>query len=218
MLTELPYAHAALEPHIDAHTLKIHHTAHHASYVQKLNDTLAAHEDLRERSAFWLVLNLDRVPGDIRTAVRNNAGGHVNHCLFWHAMAPGNSKCPGGALAAAIERDFGGFDAFKSAFVDAGKKVFGSGWVWLVGDQDGKLQVATTQGHDNPAAEGLFPVLVNDVWEHAYYLKHQNQRASYLEGWWPVVDWDEAARRYGRLQKAVGVLSYIPKEQGRIAW
>ncbi|MFN2301291.1 MAG: superoxide dismutase [Gammaproteobacteria bacterium] len=198
ILTELPYKHASLAPHIDERTMQIHHTKHHASYVKKLNGALEGHDDLRERSAWWLLLNLESVPESIKTAVRNNAGGHVNHCLFWHAMSPSGARKPSGALAQAIDRDLGGFTEFKKAFEDAGKKVFGSGWVWLVADDGGTLRVTTTLGHDNPAADGLFPVLVNDVWEHAYYLKHQNERGNYLDGWWAVVDWDQATRRHAR--------------------
>ena len=145
-----------------------------------------------------MLLNLDEVPEKVRTAVSNNAGGHVNHSLFWRAMSPGASGAPAGALADAIDRDFGSFEQFKTQFAEAGGKVFGSGWVWLARAQrdGGKLGVYTTSGHENPLVQGQFPILLNDVWEHAYYLKHENRRGEYLEGWWPLVNWDEAARRF----------------------
>jgi Fe-Mn family superoxide dismutase len=198
LLPPLPYEHAALEPHIDAHTMMLHHDQHHASYVANLNSTLEKFPELHERNALWLLLNLSKVPQKIRTAVRNNAGGHVNHSLFWRAMSPAASGAPAGLLADAIKRDFGGFEQFKARFDDAGVKLFGSGWVWLARAQQdgGRLQVYTTSGHDNPLVQGHFPILVNDVWEHAYYLKHENRRGDYLKGWWPVVNWEEAARRF----------------------
>jgi len=200
LLPPLPYEHAALEPYIDAHTMMLHHDQHHASYVANLNSTLEKFPELHERKALWLLLNLSKVPQKIRTAVRNNAGGHVNHSLFWRAMSPAASGAPAGLLADAIKRDFGGFEQFKARFDDAGVKLFGSGWVWLARAQQdgGRLQVYTTSGHDNPLMQGHFPILVNDVWEHAYYLKHENRRGDYLKGWWPVVNWEEAARRFER--------------------
>jgi Fe-Mn family superoxide dismutase len=196
----LPYEHAALEPYIDAHTMMLHHDQHHASYVANLNSTLEKFPELHERKALWLLLNLSKVPQKIRTAVRNNAGGHVNHSLFWRSMSPAASGAPAGLLADAIKRDFGGFEQFKARFDDAGVKLFGSGWVWLARAQQdgGRLQVYTTSGHDNPLMQGHFPILVNDVWEHAYYLKYENRRADYLKGWWPVVNWEEAAGRFER--------------------
>lgn len=200
VLPALPYDHAALEPHIDARTMTLHHDMHHASYVKKLNAALEKHPALHEHSAVWLLLHPGEIPEEARTAVRNNAGGHVNHRMFWRAMSPAGSGEPKGALAAAIKRDFGSFKEFKAAFDEAGEKVFGSGWVWLVRTQagDGKLEVLTTPGHGNPLVQGHFPLLVNDVWEHAYYLKHENRRPEYLQGWWPIVDWDEAGRRLER--------------------
>ena len=199
ILSPLPYDHASLEPHIDARTMTLHHDKHHASYVENLNSALEKFPELQERSALWLLLNLSKVPQTIRSAVRNNAGGHVNHSLFWRAMSPAASA-PAGALAEAIDRDFGGFDRFKTQFAEAGSKHFGSGWVWLARAQEdgGKLSVYTTPGHDNPLMQGHFPILLNDVWEHAYYLKYENRRGDYLKGWWPVVNWDEAARRFER--------------------
>lgn len=197
MLPPLPYDYAALEPHIDARTMVLHHDRHHASYVETLNSTLEKYPELRERTAIWLLLNPGKIPAEARTAVRNNAGGHINHSMLWRAMAPGGGV-PTGALAGAIERDFGGLEKFKARFEEAGAKVFGSGWVWLARNHkdSGKLQVCTTAGHDNPLMQGQFPLLVNDVWEHAYYLKHENRRADYLKGWWAVVNWREAASRF----------------------
>jgi len=202
LLPALPYAPEALEPHIDARTMALHHDKHHASYVENLNTGLANHPKLQERSAIWILLNATAIPADARTAICNNAGGHVNHSMLWRMMAPGGSSepgsnKPGGALADALARDFGGLEKFKARFEEAGAKAFGSGWVWLVRtEQDGgRLVILTTAGHGNPLVNGHFPLLVNDVWEHAYYLKHQNRRADYLNGWWPVVDWNEVARR-----------------------
>lgn len=198
LLPALPYDYAALEPHIDARTMKLHHDKHHASYVEKLNDTLQKYPALRQRSAIWLLLNLAEVPEEARKAVRNNAGGHVNHSMLWRAMSPGGGGGPTGALADAIKRDFGGFEKLRSRFDDAGEKLFGSGWVWLARTQQdgGKLEVSTTSGHGSPLMQGHFPILVNDVWEHAYYLKYENRRADYLRAWWQVVNWKEAARRF----------------------
>ena len=198
LLPPLPYSHASLEPHIDARTMMLHHGKHHASYVENLNAALAGYPELLERTALWLLLNPGAIPQAARAAVRNNAGGHVNHSLLWRAMSPDGGGAPKGALAEAIQRDFGSFERFKARFAEAGAKVFGSGWVWLarVRKDGGKLQVATTAGHDNPLMQGHFPVLLNDVWEHAYYLKHENRRADYLQNWWPVVNWPEASRRF----------------------
>jgi Fe-Mn family superoxide dismutase len=198
LLPLLPYEHAALEPHVDAHTMMLHHDKHHAAYVANLNSALEQFPELQERTPLWLLLNLGKVPEKIRAAVRHNAGGHVNHSLFWRAMSPTGDRAPTGLLADAIERDFGGFEQFKARFDDAGGKLFGSGWVWLARAQKdgGRLEVTTTSGHDNPLMQGHFPILVNDVWEHAYYLKHQNRRADYLNGWWSVVNWEEAAGRF----------------------
>ena len=204
LLPPLPYDPAALEPHVDARTMVLHHDLHHASYVANLNSALEKFPELHERTAFWLLLNLSQVPEKARTAVRNNAGGHVNHSMFWRAMSPAASGAPSGPLADAIERDFGGFEQFKIRFAEAGAKVFGSGWVWLARAQQdgGGLQVYTTAGHDNPLMQGHFPILVNDVWEHAYYLKHENRRPDYLKAWWAVANWEEAARRFARFDKS----------------
>ena len=198
LLPPLPYEHAALEPHIDARTLMLHHNKHHASYVANLNSALEKFSELQGHTATWLLLNLSKVPEKMRAAVRHNAGGHVNHSLLWRAMSPTGGGGPTGLLADAIKRDFGGLEEFKARFNDAGVRLLGSGWVWLARDQQdgGRLEVYTTSGHDNPLMQGHFPLLVNDVWEHAYYLKHENRRADYLNGWWSVVNWKEAAARF----------------------
>jgi Fe-Mn family superoxide dismutase len=200
VLPRLPYGYAALEPHIDARTMALHHRAHHASYVEKLNTALAPYPELQNETALWLLLNPHRLPRDIRTAIRDNAGGHVNHSLYWEAMSPSGGGAPSGALGTAIAQDFGSFRAFKERFDDAGAALLGSGWVWLTSapEEGGRLEVMTTAGHDHPMTQCRFPVLLNDAWEHAYYLKHENRRAQYLNGWWSVVNWREAALRYDR--------------------
>jgi Fe-Mn family superoxide dismutase len=200
-LPRLPYDYAALEPHIDARTMMLHHDKHHASYVEKLNAALESYAELRTRSLPWLLLHPEAIPEPIRTTVRNNAGGHLNHCLFWRAMAPDGGGAPTGKLAAAIDAEFGGFEQFKTQFDAAGGKVFGSGWVWLVsslqaGKAGPKLAIVTTPGHENPSQTGSHCLLVNDVWEHAYYLKYENRRPDYLSAWWSVANWKEAAHRF----------------------
>lgn len=196
-LPPLPYANDALEPYIDARTMELHHGKHHAGYVTKLNAALEEHPELRKRTASWLLLHCDDLPQEIRADVLNNAGGHVNHSLFWRGMSPASGGNPSGPLADAIERDFGGLSQFKHEFVQSGAGLFGSGWVWLARVKDsGNLKIYTTSGHDNPLMQGCFPILVNDVWEHAYYLKHENRREDYLDAWWSVVDWKEASRRF----------------------
>jgi superoxide dismutase, Fe-Mn family len=199
-LPALPYYHASLEPHIDARTMTLHHDMHHATHVANLNSALQEFPELRERTALWLLLNLDEVPQKIRATVRTNAGGHVNHSLLWRAMSPAGGGMPVGALADAINRDFGSFEQFVARFVEAGMALSGSGWVWLVRTQQdgGRLQVGTTNGHDSPLMHGHYPILVNDVWEHAYYLRHENRRENYLQSWWRVVNWKEASRRFER--------------------
>ena len=198
LLPPLPYEPAALEPHIDARTMLLHHDKHHASYVANLNAAPEKFPGLHPCSATWLLLNLDKAPEAARAAVRNNAGGHMNHSLFWRAMSPAEGGLQTGLLADAIKRDFGSFEQFKTLFDETGAKLFGSGRVWLarVQKDGGKLQVYTTSGHDNPLLQGHFPLLVNDVWEHAYYLKHENRRPDYLKGWWAIANWEEAARRF----------------------
>ncbi len=197
-LPPLPYAYAALEPTIDARTMMLHHAAHHAFYVEKLNAALEEYPELQGRTAIWLLLNLIKVPKEIRTAVRHNGGGHVNHSMFWRAMSPDGDEEPSGRLADAIVRDFGNVERLKARFAEVGQQVFGSGWVWLARTHldGGRLQVLSTFGHENPMLQGHYPILVNDVWEHAHYLKYENRRADYLNDWWAVANWEEAARRY----------------------
>lgn len=201
LLPPLPYAVSALEPHIDARTMTLHHDQHHAAYVKALNLALeTVPELLQGKAAHWLLLNLDKVPEKIRATVGNNAGGHLNHSMFWHSMSPGAGVALNGPLGNAIDQAFGSFDKFKAVFEEAGNTLFGSGWVWLVKSPNGDdtLQVLTTPGHENPITQGYYPLLVNDVWEHAYYLQHENRRAEYLHGWWSVANWKEAGRRLAR--------------------
>jgi Fe-Mn family superoxide dismutase len=193
-LPKLPYAAAALEPHIDAQTMEIHHGKHHAAYVNNLNAALEKHADLAGKSADDLIKNLSAVPEAIRTAVRNNGGGHVNHTMFWQIMGPGKGGAPSGAIAEAINGAFGSFDAFKDQMNKGGAGRFGSGWVWLV-DSGGKLAVESTANQDNPMMEGKKPIFGIDVWEHAYYLKYQNRRPDYLAAWWNVIDWSAVNAR-----------------------
>jgi Fe-Mn family superoxide dismutase len=197
-LPPLPYDYNALEPYIDTQTMQIHHDKHHQAYVTNLNNALQGQDQLASMSVDDLLRNINQVPDSIRTAVRNNAGGHSNHTMFWNIMKPNGGGQPTGDLASAIQQVFGSFDAFKAALNDAGTKRFGSGWTWLVLDSSGKLQVISTANQDSPLMDGLHPVMGNDVWEHAYYLKYQNRRPEYLNAWWNVVNWDEVARRYGQ--------------------
>ncbi len=192
----LPYDFGALEPHIDAQTMQIHHDKHHGAYVTNLNAALEKHPDLAGKSAEELIKNLNAVPEDIRTAVRNNGGGHVNHSMFWQIMAPKAGGEPSGALADAIKQAFGSFAEFQNKFNDAGLKRFGSGWAWLIRSSAGKLEITSTANQDNPLMEGNYPILGNDVWEHAYYLKYKNVRADYLKAWWNVVNWKEVQSRF----------------------
>ncbi len=197
-LPPLPYDYAALEPHIDAQTMQIHHDKHHAAYVNNLNAALEKAPELADKPVEELISNLDSVPEAIRAAVRNNGGGHLNHTLFWDIMTPGGASQPSGELLGAIEASFGSLEDFKTQFNDAGVKRFGSGWVWLVKDASGKLSLTSTPNQDNPISEGQTPILGNDVWEHAYYLKYQNLRPKYLEAWWNVVNWDKVAQNYAK--------------------
>ena len=192
-LPALPYNHGALEPHIDAQTMQIHHGKHHQTYVTNLNAALDKHAELHSKSLDDLVRNVNTVPEDIRTAVRNNGGGHWNHSLFWKLMAPNAGGAPSGAVADGINAAFGSFDKFKEQFQAAGMARFGSGWAWLV-DNGGKLEITSTPNQDNPLMDGKKAVLGVDVWEHAYYLKYQNRRADYLGAWWNVVNWSEVNR------------------------
>jgi superoxide dismutase, Fe-Mn family len=193
-LPPLPYAPDALEPHIDTQTMQIHHGKHHAAYVNNLNAALEKHPDLAGKSADDLIRDLAKVPEAIRTAVRNNGGGHVNHTMFWEIMGPGKGGAPTGAIAQAINATFGGFDSFKEQMNKAGVGRFGSGWVWLI-DQGGKLAIESTANQDNPGMEGKKAIFGIDVWEHAYYLKYQNRRPDYLAAWWNVVNWDAVNER-----------------------
>jgi len=192
-LPPLPYDVNALEPHIDAKTMEIHHGKHHAAYVNNLNAALDKHPNLKDRSVENLIKNLGSLPEDIRVAVRNNGGGHVNHTMFWQIMGPGGGA-PSGKIADAINGAFGGFDAFKEQMNKAGVGRFGSGWAWLV-DSGGRLTIESSANQDNPMMEGKHPVMGIDVWEHAYYLKYQNRRPDYLAAWWNVVNWNEVSKR-----------------------
>lgn len=194
-LPPLPYANDALEPHIDAQTMEIHHDRHHNTYVTNLNAALENAPELQNKSLEELIGNLDAVPESIRTAVRNNGGGHANHSLFWEIIGPNGGGAPAGALAEAINNELGGFDKFKEDFAKAATTRFGSGWAWLV-VKDGKLAITSTPNQDSPIMEGQTPILGLDVWEHAYYLKYQNKRPDYISAFWNVVNWDEVGKRY----------------------
>lgn len=194
-LPELPYAYDALEPHFDKETMNIHHTKHHNTYITNVNAALEGHEDLASKSVEELISDLDSVPESIRTAVRNNGGGHANHSLFWKLLSPNGGGNPTGALGEAINSKFGSFDEFKEKFAAAGKTRFGSGWAWLV-LSNGELEVVSTPNQDSPLMEGKTPLLGLDVWEHAYYLKYQNKRPDYINAFWNVVNWEEVSNRF----------------------
>ncbi len=201
-LPQLPYAYDALEPVISKEIMELHHGKHHAAYVKNLNEALEKHPELFEKSAEELLMDLNAIPEDIRTAVRNNGGGHVNHSIFWEIMG-GTSLHPlvgepSGKLLEEINKTFGSFADFQTKFNEAGTKRFGSGWVWLVKNKDGKLQVMSTANQDNPMSEGHAPIMGNDVWEHAYYLQYKNVRPDYLKAWWNVVNWQEVEKRFNR--------------------
>ena len=196
-LPPLPYAFDALEPHIDAKTMEIHHDKHHATYVNKLNEALANHPELQSKSVEDLLRGFDGVPEAIRTAVRNHGGGHANHSLFWEVMGTNGGGSPAGELADAIQRDFGSFESFKEKLTNAAANQFGSGWGWLVA-AGGKLEVLARPNQDSPLMEGKTPLLGVDVWEHAYYLKYQNRRPDYITAWWNVVNWQAAEERFNR--------------------
>ena len=189
-LPALPYEVAALEPHIDAQTMTIHHGKHHQAYVDNLNKALEGHADLQGKAINDLIRDLNALPEAIRTAVRNNGGGHANHSLFWTLMAPNAGGAPTGKIADVIANQFGGFDTFKAEFQKAGLGRFGSGWAWLVKKADGSFAIESTANQDSPVMEGKTPIIGCDVWEHAYYLKYQNRRADYLGAWWNVVNWN----------------------------
>ena len=191
----LPYDYNALEPHIDEQTMRIHHDKHHAAYVTNLNAALEKHPELAGKSVEDLVKGINTVPEDIRTAVRNNGGGHINHTMFWEIMGPGKGGEPTGRVGDAIKSSFGDFEKFKTQMNDAGVKRFGSGWAWLI-DAGGKLTIESSANQDSPLMEGKKPLLGIDVWEHAYYLKYQNRRPDYLAAWWNVVNWDAVNKRF----------------------
>jgi Fe-Mn family superoxide dismutase len=199
-LPKLPYDYAALEPTIDEATMKLHHDKHHQAYVTNLNAAIEKHPELGSKSAEALIADLNALPEDVRGPIRNNGGGHVNHTMFWEIMKPGGGGEPTGKIAEHIKKDFGTFEDFKKQFNEAGVKQFGSGWAWLV-SQGGKLKIISTANQDSPISQGLFPILGNDVWEHAYYLKYNNRRPDYLAAWWNVVNWDEVNKRFDKATK-----------------
>jgi Fe-Mn family superoxide dismutase len=205
-LPQLPYAYDALEPHIDEQTMHLHHEKHHNTYVTNLNAALEKHPEADPGSLEELLANIDSVPEDIRTAVRNNGGGHSNHSMFWQIMGPSGQGGgePTGELREAIDRDFGSFEDFKEQWAAAAAPgaLFGSGWAWLIASSDGSLSIETTPNQNSPLMEGKTPVIGLDVWEHAYYLKYQNRRPEYIEAWWNVVNWEEAERRYQAAKSA----------------
>ncbi|MDW0108951.1 superoxide dismutase SodA [Sporosarcina aquimarina] len=194
-LPELPYAYDALAPHIDKETMEIHHTKHHNTYVTNVNNALEGHADLAAKSVEELISDLNAVPEDIRTAVRNNGGGHANHSLFWTLLSPNGGGAPKGSIGEAIDKKFGSFDTFKEEFANAAKTRFGSGWAWLVLD-NGELAITSTPNQDSPLMDGKTPLLGLDVWEHAYYLNYQNRRPDYISAFWNVVNWDEVEKLY----------------------
>ncbi len=196
----LPYDYAALEPTIDEATMKLHHDKHHVAYVTNLNGAVEKHPELGKKTPEELISDLGSVPEDVRATVRNNGGGHVNHTMFWQIMKPNGGGNPTGELAAQIDKDFGSFAEFKKKFEDAAVKQFGSGWGFLV-YKGGKLEIVTKPNQDSPFSDGLYPIMGNDVWEHAYYLKYNNRRAEYLAAWWNVVNWDEINKRFAHARK-----------------
>lgn len=200
-LPSLPYPANALEPYIDEQTMIIHHDRHHNTYVTNLNAALESAPELQGKNVEELLTHLNEVPENIRTAVRNNGGGHANHSLFWKIIGPGGGGAPNGPIAAAIDKELGGFDQFKEDFAKAATTRFGSGWAWLVVSKDGKLAVISTPNQDSPLSDGLTPILGLDVWEHAYYLKYQNKRPDYIAAFWNVIKWDEVNKRYEAAKK-----------------
>lgn len=200
-LPELGYSYDALEPHIDARTMEIHHSKHHAAYVANLNKALESHPELHKHDIDQLLKDVSRLPQDIQTAVRNNGGGHYGHMHFWKWIEPKGSKTPTGKLGEAITKKFGDYEKFKTLFSDAATKRFGSGWAWLVVDGQGELEIMSTANQDSPLSEGKMPVLVIDVWEHAYYLKYQNRRPDFITAFWNIVNWDYAAKMYEAAKK-----------------
>ncbi|CAH2762900.1 superoxide dismutase [Erysipelothrix amsterdamensis] len=195
-LPELSYDFNALEPQIDAKTMEIHYTKHHQTYITNLNTAIEKHPELEQESLTNLIENLKNVPEDIRTAVQNNGGGHLNHTMFWEFLSPNKGQQPGEALMTAINHDFGSFDAFKEAFSNAAKTRFGSGWAWLVMDSNKSLKVVSTANQDNPLSDGLTPILGLDVWEHAYYLNYQNRRPDYINSFFEIINWAKVDQLY----------------------
>jgi len=204
-LPKLPYDVNALEPYIDARTMTIHHDKHHQGYVNKLNNALEDYPHLQNKTVMQLLANLEAVPANIRTAVRNNGGGHANHSLFWPSLTANGGGEPGGKLADAIKKDFGSFEDFQKEFANAATGRFGSGWAWLVIDNEG-LMIMSTPNQDSPISDGRIPLLGLDVWEHAYYLKYQNRRAEYIKAWWNIVDWDYVIQNYTAVHGISGVM------------
>jgi len=201
-LPALPYDYSALEPIIDRETMKLHHDAHHAAYVKKLNAAIQGHAELEKLPIEQLVQRIESVPGNIRNTVRNNGGGHLNHSILWKLMTPGKGGSHS-AIDGELNKQFGSFDRFREQFQTQGENHFGSGWVWLVRGPEGVLQVITTPNQDNPVMQGLYPILGNDLWEHAYYLTYRNKRGDYLKAWWDVVNWEEVARRMDESRKVL---------------
>ena len=199
-LPALPYDYAALEPHIDEATMKLHHDKHHQTYITNLNGAIEKHPELASKSPEELIKDLPSIPEDIRKVVQNNGGGHVNHTMFWEIMGPKGGGEPMGLLGDQIKQDFGDFESFKKLFNETTAKQFGAGWGWLV-FRGGKLEIVTTANQDNPLSQGLYPILGNDVWEHAYYLKYQNKRPDYLAAWWNTVNWDAINKRFEHVKK-----------------
>lgn len=195
-LPPLPYDYSALEPYIDAETMQFHHDKHHAAYVKNLNAAIDQYPDLKLMTAEEMLRQIDTIPAAIRTTVRNNGGGHVNHSMFWEIMSPDGGGSPTGTLATAIRQTFGSFESFQQAFNTAGSKQFGSGWAWLVMNPIGNLEVIATPNQDSPFMQGYYPIMGNDVWEHAYYLKYRNRRDEYLKSWWNVLNWEAIEERY----------------------
>jgi len=208
-LPDLPYDYSALEPHIDTRTMAIHHDKHHQAYVNNLNKALEGYPELQDKSTVELLQDLDVIPEEIRTAVRNNGGGHVNHSLFWPCMSPKGGGVPKGKVAEAIAESFGSYDSFKEEFTKAALTRFGSGWAWLCVDAEGGLVVTSTPNQDNPISEGLIPILGLDVWEHAYYLNYQNRRGDYIAAWWNVVNWSEVSQNLTLVQIGGGVVQAV---------
>ena len=204
-LPKLPYDYSALEPHIDTKTMAIHHDKHHQGYVNNLNAALENYPDLQKKTVMELLVDLNSVPEEIRTAVRNNGGGHANHSMFWPSMSAKGGSAPSGSLGDVIDEAFGSFDSFQEQFAKAGMTRFGSGWAWLAADGE-NLSIMSTANQDNPISQGLIPLLGVDVWEHAYYLNYQNRRAAYLEAWWNVVNWDYVSANYKAVQIGTGIV------------